>query len=203
MTSIGWIFGLALVAAPVQARDFSDPTWPCVQRKVETLSIGLMWTHPLPDTPVDDPETRHEIDRLAAKMALRRIEVESLRPEIEAFAARHEGSPAMLGRVFRDLFETLARRRAKVVSGIEEFSQGQIELSARIDAARTEMDAALEAEPPDHDRIDALEEQLDWDQTIYTDRQSTIKYLCETPTLIEQRLYALARMLRQQMREAG
>jgi len=203
VTSFGYALALSLVAAPGLAADFSDPTWPCIQRKVENLSIGLMWTHPLPETPVSDPETRREIDRLAAKMALRRLEVESLRPEIEAFAARHDGSPDILGRVFRDVFDTLSTRRGKVVSGIEDFSLGQIELSKRIEAAHTEMANLMQAETPDYDRIDALEEQLDWDQVIYSDRQSTITYLCETPTLIEQRLYSLSQILRQQIREAG
>ena len=203
VTSFGYALALALVAAPLQAADFSDPTWPCVQRKVENLSIGLMWTHPLPDAPVSDPGTRREIDTLAAKLALRRLEVEALRPEIEAFAVRHDGSPEILSRVFADVFDTLATRRGKVVSGIEDFSLGQIELSDRIEAAHTEMARLMDAEEPDYDRIDALEEQLDWDQLIYSDRQSTITYLCETPTLIEQRLYSLSQILRQQIREAG
>jgi len=203
LTSFGYALGLTLVAVPLQAADFSDPTWPCIQRKVETLSIGLMWTHPIPEDRLAHPETRREVDTLAARMALRRLDVESLRPEIAAFAARHDGSPEMLGRVFADVFKTLAMRRAKIVSGIEEFSLSQIELSERIEAARREMATAMEANTPDHDRMDALEEQLDWDQMIYSDRQSTITYLCETPTLIEQRLYALSEILRQQIREAG
>lgn len=200
---LGQALGLALVAVPLQAADFSDPTWPCIQRKVEELSIGLMWTHPLPEESVPDAETRREIDRLAGKLALRRLEVESLRPEVEAFAARHDGSPDMLGRVFDRVFKTLSTRRGKVMSGIETFSLSQIELSQRIEAAQTEMAALMDADAPDYDRIDALEEQLDWDQLIYSDRQSTITYLCETPTLIEQRLYSLSQMLRQQISEAG
>lgn len=203
VTLIGHALALALVSGPLPAADFSDPTWPCIQRKVENLSIGLMWTHPLPEDRAPDPEIRREIDRLAAKLALRRLEVEDLRPEIEAFAARHDGSPEMLGRVFADVFDTLATRRSKVMSGIEDFSLGQIALSKRIEAAQTEMATLIEADTPDHDRIDAIEEQLDWDQLIYSDRQSTITYLCETPTLIEQRLYALSQILQSRIREAG
>lgn len=50
---------------------------------------------------------------------------------------------------------------------------------------------------PDYDRVDALEEQVDWDQRIFTDRQKTITYLCETPTLLEKRLYAISQMLQE------
>ena len=48
-----------------------------------------------------------------------------------------------------------------------------------------------------NDRVDALEEQVDWDQRIFTDRQKTITYLCETPTLLEKRLYAISQMLQE------
>ncbi|MFO7757090.1 MAG: hypothetical protein R6V26_01210 [Roseovarius sp.] len=200
---LGQALGLALLAVPLHAADYSDPTWPCVQRKVEDLSIGLMWTHPLPEEPTPDADTRREIDRLAAKLALRRLEVETLRPEIEAFADRHDGSPDMLSRVFARVFKTLETRRSKVMSGIADFSLSQIELADRIEATQTEMATLMAADAPDHDRIDALEEQLDWDQLIYSDRQSTITYLCETPTLIEQRLYGLSQILRQQITESG
>lgn len=203
LRSLGGALGLALIAVPLQAADFADPTWPCIQRKVKDLSLGLMWSHPLPEEPASDADTRREIDRLADKLTLRRLDLEELRPDITAFADAHDGSPDMLGRVFERVFTTLSTRRGKVMSGIQDFSLEQIKLSQRIEAAQTEMATLMEADAPDFDRIDALEEQLDWDQLIYSDRQSTITYLCETPTLIEQRLYSLSQMLRQEITEAG
>lgn len=201
--TLGYALGLALIAVPLQAADYDDPTWPCIQRKVDELSLGLMWTHPLPEEPVADAETRREIDRLASKLSLRRLEVEKLRPEIESFAARHDGSPDAISRVFGRVFNTLSTRRTRVISGIGDFSLSQIDLSKRIEAAQTEMVTEMESDTPDVDRIDTLEEQLAWDQLIYSDRQSTITYLCETPTLIEQRLYSLSQILRQQINESG
>ena len=85
----------------------------------------------------------------------------------------------------------------RIIGGIADFSLGQIALAEKIDATRMEMDTALAADDPDYDRIDALEEQLDWDQVIFTDRQKSITYLCETPQLIEKRLFAIARMLQE------
>ena len=201
--SLGIALSLMLAAGSGHAADFSDPTWPCIQRKVPTLSVGLMWTHPLPDAPETDQDLKRDIDRLAAKLALRRLEVEELRPDIEEFATRHDGAPDILGHVFQRVFSTLSTRRTQVISGIEEFSLSQIALSERIDTARAEMTRLTDAEDPDYDRMDTLEEQLDWDQVIYTDRQSTITYLCETPTLIEKRLYSIAQILQQQINEPG
>ena len=147
--SLGVALSLILAAGSTHAADFSDPTWPCIQRKVPTLSVGLMWTHPLPETPEADPDLKREIDRLAAKLALRRLEVEELRPDIEEFAARHDGAPDMLGHVFQRVFTTLSTRRARVISGIEEFSLSQIALSERIDTARAEMGTLMNSDSPD------------------------------------------------------
>ena len=89
----------------------------------------------------------------------------------------------------------LSKRRARIINGIGDFSLGQIALSKKIDTSRAEMDVIIAKDAPDYDRVDALEEQIDWDQVIYTDRQRNIQYLCETPVLLERRLFSLAQML--------
>ena len=65
------------------------------------------------------------------------------------------------------------------------------------------METLLAAAEPDFGRVDKLEEQLDWDQVIYTDRQRSITYLCETPTLLERRLFSIAQMLQQVVQGSG
>lgn len=177
------------------AADYSDPTWPCVQRKVERLSVGLMWPQPIPETAPEDASVRDDIHDLATRLAVRRIPVEELRDDVAGFAEAHQGDPALLGMVFDDVFGSLSGRRTQIISGIGEFSLSQIALSERIEAARQEMDAEMAKDEPNFDRVDALEEQLDWDQTIYSDRQQSITYLCETPVLLEKRLFEIAQML--------
>ncbi|WP_170335228.1 hypothetical protein [Ruegeria arenilitoris] len=196
------ILALAMIslAGPGFSADFSDPTWPCIQRKVENLSLGLMWPNQINDA---ETEFQSEIDEIAALLALRRIELEDLQPQVAAFAARHNGDPDVLGRVFQRVFDTLSKRRARIIDGIGEFSLKQIELADKIDLARAEMDQALTADPPDYDQVDALEEQLDWDQLIYSDRQRSIIYLCETPQIIERRLFAISQMLQQLAADQG
>lgn len=187
---------LLVIAPQLQAADFSDPTWPCVQRKVETLSLGLMWPFPVDgETDAPDGDLRSDVQELGALLALRRVEPETLEPQINAFAETYQGDPQALGLVFANVFDTLSNRRARIMRGIGDFSLGQIALAEKIDAARGEMNAVLTAAEPDFDKADLLEEQLDWDQVIYTDRQRNIAYLCETPTLIERRLFSIAQML--------
>ncbi|WP_120634953.1 hypothetical protein [Ruegeria sp. EL01] len=189
------------VASPGFAADFSDPAWPCVQRKVEDLSLGLMWPHPISDAEIS--ALNPEIDEIAGLLALRRIELGELQPQVAAFAARHKGNPEVLGWVFQHVFDTLSDRRKRIIGGIGEFSLKQIDLASQIDLARAEMDQALTADTLDYDKVDALEEQLDWDQLIYTDRQRSITYLCETPQIIERRLFAISQMLQQLTADQG
>ncbi|MCV3274066.1 hypothetical protein [Roseobacter sinensis] len=198
------VIAVTALAVPVGAADYSDPTWPCVQRKVETLSLGLMWPHPVdPEAAPASEEMQADIDELAGYLSLRRVDLDSLAPRIEAFAETYQGDPAALGMVFAEVFDTLSKRRGRIIKGIEDFSLSQIALADKIDTVRAEMNAILAKAEPDFDKVDALEERLDWDQVIYTDRQRNIAYLCETPTLLERRLFSIAQMLNQSVRNPG
>ncbi|MEP1611338.1 MAG: hypothetical protein ABJL72_05385 [Roseobacter sp.] len=187
---------LVVASTSGQTADFSDPTWPCVQRKVETLSLGLMWPFPV-DTEIlnDNDALRDDVTELAGYLSLRKVGLEDLQPRIQTFADTYNGDPKALGLVFKAVFETLSKRRVRIISGIGDFSLSQIALAERIDLNRAEIDAILAKDAPDFDRVDTLEEQLDWDQVIYTDRQRNISYLCETPTLLERRLFSVGQAL--------
>lgn len=195
---------MGAVCAPAQSADFSDPTWPCVQRKVENLSLGLMWPFPVDAAAIALDETQaSDIRDLAGYLSLRRVDLESLQPRVDAFAQKYEGDVQLLGLVFESVFTPLSKRRGRIISGIEDFSLGQIALADKIDGNRMEMDAIMTTDAPDFDRVDVLEEQLDWDQVIYTDRQRNISYLCETPTLLERRLFSISQMLQSAIKEPG
>lgn len=189
---------LALLAPslPALAADYSDPTWPCVQRKVETLSPGLMWAFPLDPAAVAPDEARdQDVRELAGYLSLRRVPLEELEPRVAAFAETYGGDPEALGLAFYTVFDTLSKRRSRIINGIGDFSLSQIALAEQIDANRVAMDVQMAKDSPDFDAVDALEEKIDWDQIIYTDRQRNIAYLCETPTLLERRLFGIAQML--------
>jgi len=191
------VFALVVACATAgNAADFSDPTWPCIQRKVERLSVGLMWPAPLPEEAID-PATKAAVDELAETLALRRVDLEEARGAVARFAEAQGHDMTLMGAVFERVFDRLSGRRTRIIDGIGEFSLGQIALSEKIDSARAEMDSQMAQPEPDFDRVDALEEQVDWDQRIFTDRQKTITYLCETPTLLEKRLYAISQMLQE------
>ncbi|MCX2723996.1 hypothetical protein [Roseibium salinum] len=185
------VFSLLFAATPAKSADFSDPDWPCIQRKVENLSIGLMWPHPVEETVLPQ-----EARDLAEALSLRRVGLDEAEEHIRAFIATYpETGPQLVGGVFRRVFDNLAGDRQRVMRGIANYARSQAALSAKIDDKRAEMDTLLAAGSPDYDRIDKLEEQIDWDERIYKDRNSALTYVCETPVLLEKRIYAIARML--------
>lgn len=194
MKAVNLVLLLALFPGPGVAADFSDPDWPCIQRKVENLSSGLMWPHPVTKTTLSP-----EAEELAAVLALRRVSLEEAETHVRDFVAKHPSDEQTLGSIFQSVFDRLSENRKRLMSGIARYSQSQIALSARIDADRIEM-AKLSAEKaPDFDRIDKLEEEMDWNERIYLDRSRALTYVCETPVLIEKRAYAIAQILLKQL----
>lgn len=190
MKAVNLVLLLALVPGPGVAADFSDPDWPCIQRKVENLSAGLMWPHP-----VTKAALAPEAEELAAVLALRRVSLEEAETHVRDFVARHPSDEQALGSIFQGVFDRLSENRKRLISGIARYSQSQIALSARIDADRIEMAKLSGEKAPDFDRIDKLEEEMDWNERIYLDRSRALTYVCETPVLIEKRVYAIAQIL--------
>lgn len=194
MRTLPLIFAVICLGGPGATADFSDPTWPCIQRKVERLSVGLMWPHPIEDVTLPE-QTESAVKDLVGRFTLRRLELEEIAPTLDDFTAEYGTDPALLGAVFARTFDRLAATRTTIMKGIEEYSLSQIAMAENIGETRTEMDRLLAADSPDYDRIDALEAQLDWDERIYVDRKQSLTYVCETPILLEKRLFAIAQML--------
>ena len=61
------------------------------------------------------------------------------------------------------------------------------------------LQALQDASPPDQPKIDDLSNQLIWETRIFEDRRRVIGFVCEVPTAIDQRLFALGRVIQQEM----
>ncbi len=191
----GAILSLLFSGNPVWAATYSDPSWPCIQRKVETLSLGLMWPHPIQKTGLQGNITA-AAGELVEKLALRRISLEETQPLIAEFVqANSDVTLDVLGYVFKQTFERIATDRDNIMEGIAKYSFRQIALSQKVDKTRTRMTDLMKAAEPDFDAVDKLEEQLDWDERIFKVRAKSLTYVCETPILLEKRLFAIAREL--------
>jgi hypothetical protein len=195
--------GLALLglgAGPVLAQPKTDPDWPCVQRKVSTLSPGTVWTGP--DLEAAGPwGDDFEAAALAQKIASRRTPLSEVDPLLDDFVAKAGADKEKrLTRVFAGVFEVINGERNKVVAGIGRYAQGQRRMAERI---RDEADqiSATKDSPSAQDARDIpkdaseLETKFTWDRRIFQERSQSLTYVCEVPTLLEQRLGEIARKI--------
>ena len=179
------------------AADFSDPEWPCVQRKVLHLWVGQMWSGP----PIEEADLKawrkdEAVAALAPALAVRRTSVEEAEELIEAFAAEAgDAREEKLRLLFAGAFSLIDRERAEIITGIARYAKTQTALTKAIEESQnklTELNAAAEL---DLDRIEELEDKVFWDTRIYKDRAQSLTYVCETPVILEKRAFSLARMI--------
>jgi len=191
---------VAAMALPGTSRaaDPRYPDWPCVQAKVPQMSVAAMWDGPsiadVGNAWQDDPE----IKDLVAKVAARRTPLDAAAKSIADFIT---GAPAekqdKAKKLFAGVFDSLAVQRSEVMDGIERVSRSQKELADKIRADVAALRDLQDQPQPDEAKIAALGSQVEWGTRIFEDRRKTIRYVCEVPTTIEQRVFALARVIRQ------
>lgn len=189
--------GSAIVSgAPAFAQQAVDPDWPCIQPKVPELTVGQMWAGPLlPQDATIDPAAAD----LAKRIAPRRVSDEDIQSATTAYLATvpADARSERLAEVFASVLQRINAERSSVITGISRYSHRQIEMADRI-AAREATLGGLEKVPEDQRDMDKFEEEQDalkWDARVYRDRQQSLSYVCETPTLLEQRAFAIARTL--------
>jgi hypothetical protein len=187
---------LAALTGPAAAARFEDPDWPCVQRKVPELAIGQMWAAPMPP---EGWRRDDAVQALARRLAPRRVPIEQVETEAEAFVAGLSGKARAerLAALFAAVLHRINRDRGQIIDGIARYAHRQAELSARVEDMRLEL-ARLKAAPDDRqdpDRIADLQDALAWEARIYQERAQSLTYVCETPVLLERRAFDVARAL--------
>ncbi|RVU39716.1 hypothetical protein EOI86_02555 [Hwanghaeella grinnelliae] len=193
----------AMAASTAQAADFSDPDWPCIQRKVPHLSIGQMWAGPVIDDALQKSwRDNDEIHRLASVLSLRRTPLEKTDEMIANFAERDDigkDKADRLTTLFAGIFTLIDKERTEIIAGIARYAHKQDELADRIDTRRDTLQELSEATEPDYDRIEELQDQITWDSRIFKDRAQSLTYVCETPVILEKRAFTLARSIQQRL----
>lgn len=193
---------IVLAAAPSPARAANDPAnpdWPCIQIKVPEISAGMVWAGP---EVRENDETWKESPRLAelaAELSVRRLPIEEAEKDIDNFAATlGPDKDKQLTLLFSGVLQTINAERSEIMAGIERYARRQGALAEKIRDATTELNTLrkkLNRSEADNTSLKALEEQLLWDTRVFDERQQSLTYICESPVLLEQRLFALSRYI--------
>ena len=199
---IGVMAALAFAASYSAARaaDPRYPDWPCSQAKVPEISLAAVWAGP----PLDDVGTRWKDDAkvsaLVGKLAARKTPLDDAEKAVKEFLASSAPDKATNAKLlFAGLFDTLNAQRASVMSGLERVTRKQREAADKIRADTLELQTLQSATPGDETKVEALSNQLIWETRIFEDRRKVVRFVCEVPTAIDQRLFALGRVIQQEI----
>ena len=182
------------------AADPRYPDWPCVQAKVPEISLAAVWAGP----PIDDTAGKWKNDAkvsaLVSKLGARRTPLDEAEKAITEFLASAAAEKVAAGTLlFAGLFDTLNAQRSSILNGLERVTRKQREAADKIRSDTLALQALQDASPPDQAKVDELGNQLVWETRIFEDRRRVVKFVCEVPTAIDQRLFALGRTIQQEM----
>jgi Spy/CpxP family protein refolding chaperone len=195
---VSLIIGTYLSLSSASGAGQSDQNWPCAQPKVPQMSIVAMWDGPSTADVGNAWEDNPALKDLVIRLAARRTPLDDARKAIAAFIS---GSPAekqdKAKKLFAGLFDTLNQQRAEVIRGIERVNRKQKDLAEKIRSDVAALRELQDRPEQDQSKINALASEVEWSTRIFEERRKTIRYVCEVPTVIEQRTFALARTIRQ------
>jgi len=204
MKSLGIVFSatvmLCIGLRVCYAADPRYPDWPCAQAKVPDISIAAVWDGPSIEPAQNVWQNDPTIKSLVARLAARRTPVEDAQKSIAEFLAGAGSAKADKSvQLFAGLFETLNRERTDVMNGLERLQRSQRELADRIKSDTSALHELQDKAQPDQAKIDELGNRIEWGTRIFEDRRKSVRYACEVPVIIERRLFALGRTIRQEV----
>jgi hypothetical protein len=197
------VYALVMIVAfavSAEAADPRYPDWPCVQAKVPELSPAALWAGP----PLDDAAKAwagdSKIKDLVPRLAARRVPIEDAQKSIADFMTGSAAERDLKGRMlFAGVFERLNAERGEVMTGIERLARRQKDMADKIRESVIELHKIQDMPAPEPAKLDELSRQVEWSTRIFEDRRKTVRFVCEVPVLIEQRLGTLARAIQQGM----
>jgi hypothetical protein len=187
------------------AADAANPDWPCIQRKVVTLTSAQMWDGPAVDD-LTGWRDNDEMTKLIAVLVSRRVPIEQAAAAVAQFAAAQPQNKRdeALKLLFAGLLSTINSDRAAVMNGIERFQRRQKARAAEIERESAVLRQLKERAANDEKaraELTTAEDKHNWDMRVFTERQQSLPLACEVPVVIEQRLFELAREIRTHMSE--
>ena len=174
----------------------SDTNWPCAQRRIETIQPAQVWAGPRLSTG-EGVERTPEMRDLADRLAARRLPLDQAEAMVKDYIGglpageREAHATALLA----DLLDRLNAERSEVMGGIVRYGAKQKALAARLRKEATDFSQLRRKADASPEDIDQARQQMQWDTRVFDDRRQSLSYVCEVPTLIEQRAFGIARAI--------
>lgn len=190
--------GLAKPCFAAPPAEESD--WPCAQAKTGPVSAAAVWAGP-DVAKAGNWEDDDQAAELARKLASRRTPLADADGLIDDFAAKAGADKSVrLTRVFAGVLDIVNSERDRVLAGIVRYSRGQNRLAEKIRAVADKLGDEQEAKHlTPAELLKDAQSSLDWDKRIFDQRAQSLSYVCETPMLLERRLFEIARKIQQRI----
>jgi DNA polymerase III alpha subunit len=164
------------------------------------ISVAAVWAGPSIDDVGNAWQHDATIKDLVARLAARRTPLDEAQKAISDVITGTESERQRKAKlIFAGLFKTLNHERSEVMQGIERYFRKQREFSDHIRSTILQLRELQNRPDPEQSRIDELTNRIEWDTRIFEERRKTMNFVCEVPVLIEQRLFALARLIQQSL----
>jgi hypothetical protein len=181
----------------------NSPDWPCIQRKVPTISAAQIWDGP----PIDgikefDPAIRDLTELLES----RRVSADDADKAIAEYAQSipEAERDKKLTELFASFLSEINTDRQFVMSRVEDFQRRQKGRAAELEREGQKLAemglAATDELLPIETKLSPEQQEYNWNARIFQERQQNLTMACEVPVLIEQRAYEISRLIRSHMK---
>lgn len=194
----GIVLALAIPAATALADEAADPNWPCQQLLVPKLAAAQLWAGDLPpaDSVLTAPPDLSELGRSVMSQSITDDQASKMLTDFKAHLKSAKKFKAEAPTVFLAALNEANFQRARQISGIKKFTEGQMALSKKLAQDVDDLDKLTQGQPA-RDGTPAMdvENRVHLEQKVFEDREKEVPYLCEAPSIGEQRLGLVARLL--------
>lgn len=193
---------LSIVCANITyAAQGSDPEWPCIQRKVPELSLAQIWTGKELSQSASDWKSDPSLAELVRELAARRMPLSEADDHIDNFAKSlgPEERFERLSQLIMGLFDFMNHERTHVISGIARYARGQNSMAEYLRSESSDLEKLRQDSNANILEVDRRQENLLFRMRVFQERAQSLTYVCEVPTLVEQRLFALVKSVGKHM----
>lgn len=177
----------------------NEAPWPCAQRRTPTISAAAVWAGP-DIAKAGDWEQDSEAAALAEKLASRRTPLADIGGLLDDFVKKTgPDKDERLTRVFVGALASINRERDGVLSGIAHFAQGQQRLAEKVRKESEEVADDQEKGDAGAKALAQAKVEFAWDRKIFGERSQSLTYVCETPGILEQRAFEIARRIQEKL----
>jgi hypothetical protein len=191
---------LSLLSLPIMAGAAvpgQDPDWPCQQRLVRQVTAGTYWNGTLAaptDAELNDPRVK----QLVSDVAPRTVALEDAEPKIKAYlkSLKPGEHAALAATAFQAIVAATNDERATIIDRIEDLNRRQRDLAKIVGGVEDELSAIPEtATGEDAERRAEIVQRRDYLRRSFEDAHRTVRYACEVPGQLDQRIGAFAKLM--------